>query len=60
MYKPGQTNWVKAMQFKTIMHFHQTEYNKALKVAEKNAKLTTRKRQTVPILHKHCYTFDIH
>jgi hypothetical protein len=33
MYQPGQINWVKAMQFKTIMHFHQKEYSKALKTA---------------------------
>lgn len=30
MYHPGQINWVKAMQFKTIMHFHKKEYKKAL------------------------------
>lgn len=33
MYKPGQINWVKAMQFKTIMHFHQKEYAKALETS---------------------------
>lgn len=34
MFSPGQINWIKAMQFKTIMHFHKKEYNKALEVAE--------------------------
>ena len=49
MYKPGQTNWVKAMQFKTIMHFHKTEYNKALKEAERintDFKSTLRDQET--------------
>jgi hypothetical protein len=33
MYQPGQINWVKAMQFETIMHFHQKEYTKARETA---------------------------
>ncbi len=35
LFKPGQTNWIKAMQFKAIIHFHTGEYERALEISER-------------------------